>query len=633
MGLSEEQKAAVAKSHEQLREKFAANMKKQKDNKLKDVLNAARLHVSGTITADEAEFMIDFCRGDELEVIKKLTESSAFLQSMREMLAQRDVLPSQDVRADSQMPSGSLGSLSDSDDESDDNIESPVRRHPRHVNKARRKLIAKQKKKNSRSKAPKKNRKKKRRQAGNDDDGDALMSDYDEYDDEEYSAADGDDEESDDESFDPAGARADLRSLTRSQNSDDSGSDSDDEYIESPKPKRRRQAPTKKNKEQKAREAAVATWEHRPGYKKDGSKRNKRLLLDDALNRDGFKGWSEARKKAYGKLLTSPNTYFYRFNLSGEEQGRAGWTKEESKKFMLRLEEGVSPDCGWGLFAFGIPRRVGYQCSAHYRDLVKVGKIRDPKFWMHEDGKLHYNKEGKAGYFSNAKNGKNQMGKCKVIPLPMRDDAFVVTEHTFKSRAETNEEVIKALKEMGVTSPEVAPTKPMPAAATTSSSSSSSSSSSASSSTPSSTSASSTSSSSSSPSAPVTGKATQPSKKRKRMRKQKKPARRRARVSDHEDDPSFHGSYRLSESEKKLEELCKSNPLPQFTDQITGEKMARPAISKYGHVLGYETWMTILNQEPKNVCPFTKQTLVRRQLTKLTSENWHEFKDKVRSKF
>ena len=32
-----------------------------------------------------------------------------------------------------------------------------------------------------------------------------------------------------------------------------------------------------------------------------------------------------------------------------------------------------------------------------------------------------------------------------------------------------------------------------------------------------------------------------------------------------------------------------------------------PTISPYGHVLGYDTWMKVLNRDPKNTCPFTKQ--------------------------
>ena len=40
---------------------------------------------------------------------------------------------------------------------------------------------------------------------------------------------------------------------------------------------------------------------------------------------------------------------------------------------------------------------------------------------------------------------------------------------------------------------------------------------------------------------------------------------------------------------------------------MTYEEVVKPAISPYGHVLGYDTWIRVLNREPKNTCPFTKQ--------------------------
>lgn len=617
MKLSAEQKAAVAKATKSLREKYAANAKLQRESRIEEVHSAARLHCCDTVTAEEAEVMFDCCGGDEREAIKKLGDpasSLGFLVSTREMVAQKGALPPSASASADLPPLGrslELGAFSDSDGDDDDDVDSPPRRHPRHANATRRKMLAKKKKTAS------KKRKRRRRQGD-----EATMSDYDEDDDEEYSAADGGEEESeeddDDEEFDPDAARADLASLTRSQVSGDTeSSDSDsDEYSESPKRKRRRRAPAKKDTtEQKAREGEVT---YRPGYNKDGSKRNKRLLLDDALGRGDCSGWSEARKKAHKSLMTNPNTYFYRFNLGGQKQGRAGWTSAESTKFMERLNE-IGPYVGWGLFAFTIPGRVGYQCSAHYRELVTSGKVRDPRFWMNDEGKLHFNKEGKTGYFSNAKNGKNQLGKCKVIALPVRDDAFVVTDHTFPTRQQASQDTIKSLKEMGVNSPNTAPTKPMPATAVASSGSAASSSSSA------------TSSSSSSSSNSANAK---PVKKRKRPAKQAKRSRR-PRAPIREDDPSFHASLKMTASEKQFEEERKATAavkVPNFTDQITGEKMVRPAISIYGHVLGYETWMNILNQEPKNVCPFTKQKLVRRQLTKLTAENWLEHKQQVRTK-
>ena len=44
-----------------------------------------------------------------------------------------------------------------------------------------------------------------------------------------------------------------------------------------------------------------------------------------------------------------------------------------------------------------------------------------------------------------------------------------------------------------------------------------------------------------------------------------------------------------------------------FIDVMTMKEVVKPTISPYGHVLGYDTWMHVLNGQPKNTCPFTKQ--------------------------
>ena len=44
-----------------------------------------------------------------------------------------------------------------------------------------------------------------------------------------------------------------------------------------------------------------------------------------------------------------------------------------------------------------------------------------------------------------------------------------------------------------------------------------------------------------------------------------------------------------------------------FIDAFTMQEVVKPTISPYGHVLGYDTWMKVLNRDPKNTCPFTKQ--------------------------
>lgn len=69
--------------------------------------------------------------------------------------------------------------------------------------------------------------------------------------------------------------------------------------------------------------------------------------------------------------------------------------------------------------------------------------------------------------------------------------------------------------------------------------------------------------------------------------------------------------------------------LPGFVDVMTQEEVINPAISPYGHVLGYHTWLRCLSRPPVNQCPFTKRKLTRRQLVKLTPENVEEHREKI----
>lgn len=68
-------------------------------------------------------------------------------------------------------------------------------------------------------------------------------------------------------------------------------------------------------------------------------------------------------------------------------QAMGDWTEEEHELFMRTAQEhGVGDK--WGLFASYIPQRVGYQCSAYYREtVIPRGLIFDPRFRLTRGGK------------------------------------------------------------------------------------------------------------------------------------------------------------------------------------------------------------------------------------------------------
>jgi hypothetical protein len=102
---------------------------------------------------------------------------------------------------------------------------------------------------------------------------------------------------------------------------------------------------------------------------------------------------------------------------------------------------------------------------------------------------------------------------------------------------------------------------------------------------------------------------------------ERKVKKRKPRKRDH--DPEFSGGRKVVVDPKA------SNPIPDFIDPITMAPVVCPALSPFGHVLGYDTWCKVLREEPKNTCPFTKKPLTRRDLIKLTTENFEELKSKL----
>eukprot|EP01089_Gocevia_fonbrunei_P018306 TRINITY_DN6153_c0_g1_i2.p1 TRINITY_DN6153_c0_g1~~TRINITY_DN6153_c0_g1_i2.p1 ORF type:complete len:363 (-),score=62.65 TRINITY_DN6153_c0_g1_i2:161-1249(-) len=137
--------------------------------------------------------------------------------------------------------------------------------------------------------------------------------------------------------------------------------------------------------------------------KKSKKTQKTRLLLNEALSQGSKANWSDARKQAWSKIESNPNTYYFRFNAPGEDQKVGKWKFEEQKVFFERFKDlhgvnllsKIDADTGkigistkklknnsnigqWGIFSKKIPGRVGYQCAAFYRTLVKAGKSKDP---------------------------------------------------------------------------------------------------------------------------------------------------------------------------------------------------------------------------------------------------------------
>ncbi|KAF9116625.1 hypothetical protein BGX27_001035 [Mortierella sp. AM989] len=342
-----------------------------------------------------------------------------------------------------------------------------------------------------------------------------------------------------------------------------------------------------------------------------------RLGLDEALKQiqenkvdasKAFEGWSDARIKAYAAIDKKPNTYYYRFNAPGEVQRKGAWTKDEQKMFHERLAE-IGANGQWGLFSMTIPGRVGYQCSNYYRLLVETNQIQDPNYVLDEKGKAHYLFDKKGANGETTKEFRTH------------------NKHNMTGEREEKPVVVKVPKEPKAPKLPKAPKEPKPPKA---------------------------------PKIPKEPKTSIAASRNKRKRRGGYNSDDSSDISEFDCDDS--GSYMAKWSttkrtrtraavaigsssaaggtgsdggqEEEYEEEDDTdalNPLPGFIDPITLEVVEKPAISKYGHVMGYDSWIRCLLQEgsTKNICPLTKKPLTKRDLTILTFENIDEFRDKI----
>merc|ERR1712013_760299 len=90
---------------------------------------------------------------------------------------------------------------------------------------------------------------------------------------------------------------------------------------------------------------------------------------------------------------------------------------------------------------------------------------------------------------------------------------------------------------------------------------------------------------------------------------------------------------KLSVEADEVEAVEEDGPmsvLANVTDLITGERVTKPAMSPYGHVMEYDSWCSILrNPKTKNKCPFTQKPMTRRQLIKLDEDNIEQYKEQI----
>ncbi|KAI8144803.1 hypothetical protein BJV82DRAFT_667355 [Fennellomyces sp. T-0311] len=404
-----------------------------------------------------------------------------------------------------------------------------------------------------------------------------------------------------------------------------------------------------------------------------------RLGLDEALQQvqkhqvdpeKAFEGWSQARIRAYQMIDQNPNSYYYRFNAPGEIQRKGQWTEEEQKVFYERLRE-VGANGQWGIFSMKIPGRVGYQCSNFYRLLVETKKIKDPNYVLDDRGKAHYLFDKKSANGQVQKtfrtHSKHAPGNLPPIPYsvgesstsapvapkpvskptPKEEQPGATTTTTGKSKTTLGQRRRRRRDRRWSGSGESEDASSDDFIGYDNDRSGS-----------------------------YTMRVHDDSSQdqsddtRRRSKRQRRPtalAVEAGLVSEKKPSISWNAINNMGRRAKKHEPspespsssskqasgddetaaavpetgsnkendqhdyLRSTNPLPGFIDPITLEEVVKPAISKYGHVMGYDSWVRSLTswEGKRNICPLTKKPLTKRDLVILDFDNIEEYRSRI----
>ena len=86
--------------------------------------------------------------------------------------------------------------------------------------------------------------------------------------------------------------------------------------------------------------------------------------------------------------------------------------------------------------------------------------------------------------------------------------------------------------------------------------------------------------------------------------------------------------YHVGHAQSIFDRYKLLNPIPDFIDQVTFQRMEIPALSQDGYVLDYYTWLKIIQDEKCN--PFTRNPITsKRSLTILTVDNIDFYRPKI----
>lgn len=254
----------------------------------------------------------------------------------------------------------------------------------------------------------------------------------------------------------------------------------------------------------------------------------------------------------------------------------------------LKKENGLTQ---WGIFSKAIPGRVGYQCSNFYRQLLKHGQVKDEDYYLDEKGQIHC---------KHGKGSRKRLGDDATPGTSNKNSSLLTRGNgdgskNKKSNGSMNRKRKKGKQEDGDHGCGES-------------------------------------------SSCDDDNGDEDYSTRAKRRSSDGLGKLSEDIADMstEDEVTDESSPTRRRKQRKDQQLqCSraslrnANPLPGFIDQITQEEVYLPTISPYGHVLGYQTWIKILEEEPVNTCPFTKQRLQKTDLVRLTMDNIEKHRARI----
>jgi len=106
--------------------------------------------------------------------------------------------------------------------------------------------------------------------------------------------------------------------------------------------------------------------------------------------------------------------------------------------------------------------------------------------------------------------------------------------------------------------------------------------------------------------------------------------RKKTKITRESDTESDDNGAAYLATKAGVQDVSPAGRMPKFVDPFTNSEIKTPAISPYGHVCEYDSWTKVLRTPgAKDICPFTRNPVTRRQLVKLCEENIDEFMGKI----